>query len=321
MNMLSPEFEGKPIVTVKDGRAWTSSRDVADYFDKEHKNVLQAVDNLLRDAPELHGLNFQLNSYISSLREGVTRECRSYDMDRDGFALLAMGFTGAKALKFKLAYIRRFNAMEEALRARSAAGVDVPVSDLPPLLRAPSGVALTPLEINAWTAYLNMVRKTFGRDAAMALYESTDLPLVDRRAGTAGSVVVPELDGAAALRHLLGAPVANHGARLGELVLGAPDSPRLRHAVGVAGVWVAPEGFPDHVAVAMEHPRLTRAFALTSWAGDWSIALMALPGARPAPALVAFPDRRRRAVLLPWSVVRDAAATAMPAPDALQAAE
>ncbi|MBP2150103.1 phage regulator Rha-like protein [Xanthobacter flavus] len=48
---------------------------------------------------------------------GGTRQVRSFDMTRDGFTLLAMGFTGAKALKFKLAYIAEFNAMEEALKA------------------------------------------------------------------------------------------------------------------------------------------------------------------------------------------------------------
>lgn len=46
----------------------------------------------------------------------ANRETRSFDMNRDGFSLLVMGCTGHKALDFKLAYIRRFNEMEEGLR-------------------------------------------------------------------------------------------------------------------------------------------------------------------------------------------------------------
>jgi len=56
--------------------------------------------------------------YFKDLGDGIERSYPFIEMDRDGFTLLAMGFTGAKALKFKLAYIAAFNAMEVELRAR-----------------------------------------------------------------------------------------------------------------------------------------------------------------------------------------------------------
>ena len=50
--------------------------------------------------------------------DGYQRPQRGFELTRDGFMLLAMGFTGAKALQFKLAYIAKFNAMEAELRLR-----------------------------------------------------------------------------------------------------------------------------------------------------------------------------------------------------------
>lgn len=57
------------------------------------------------------------------------------------------------------------------------------------------------------------------------------------------------------------------------------------------------------VAFAVSHPRMQRAFAGTPWAEDWSLALLSVPGARPAPDLLEGFDRKRRAVLVPWETV------------------
>ncbi len=107
-----------PIVTIKNNAVVANSRDVAAYFGKEHFNVLQDIDALIKAAPEAE-LNFQVCSYKSV--EGG-RSYRAFDMTRDGFTLLAMGFTGKKALQFKLRYIAQFNAMEAEQRARELEG-------------------------------------------------------------------------------------------------------------------------------------------------------------------------------------------------------
>ena len=113
-----------PVVFERDGAIYTNTRDVAACFEKRHADVLREIDNLLENND-----NAKLRSLFSEAPYTVDRQTRTYrsvDLTKDGFTLLAMGFTGAKALAFKLAYIERFNAMETALRnmAPSLASLD-----------------------------------------------------------------------------------------------------------------------------------------------------------------------------------------------------
>lgn len=118
----------QPVVFTRDGEAFASSRDVAAYFGKEHRNVLQAIDNLMASEPDLRLRNFQQTVLErENPSGGAPIQSRAYEMNRDGFTLLAMGFTGTKALKWKLKYIEAFNVMEAEIRARSA---PVPVLDV-----------------------------------------------------------------------------------------------------------------------------------------------------------------------------------------------
>ena len=104
-----------PVLRAVEGRAVANSREVAAAFEKRHDNVLRDIDSLIATAPEC-ALKFEATSDKVAMPQGGIRTSRSFDMDRDGFALLAMGFTGAKALRFKLAYIEAFNRMEAELR-------------------------------------------------------------------------------------------------------------------------------------------------------------------------------------------------------------
>lgn len=106
------EAERNPIVFIRDGEVFANSREVAAYFDKEHRHVLRDIDNLIKAAPEVGLRNFGHTPYVDG-QNGQTY--RSFDMDQDGFALLAMGFTGAKALKWKLRYIEAFKVMRSQL--------------------------------------------------------------------------------------------------------------------------------------------------------------------------------------------------------------
>lgn len=90
---------------------FANSRDVAEFFGKEHKNVLRDIAILLCDAPAC-ALNFEPTSTTVDMPRGGARTARAFDMTHDGFTLLAMGFTGKKALQFKLQYIEAFNRME-----------------------------------------------------------------------------------------------------------------------------------------------------------------------------------------------------------------
>lgn len=111
-----------PVVNVRDGRVFASSRDVAAFFGKRHNDVLRDIDNLLKQEADLGLRSFAQTPYVES-QNGQTY--RSFSMDRDGFTLLAMGFTGAQALRWKLRYIEAFNAMEEQLRSQGAAAVNL----------------------------------------------------------------------------------------------------------------------------------------------------------------------------------------------------
>lgn len=115
MNELIPIFE-------VDGVPVTTSRAVAEQFGKQHKNVIQSIETLMQDLDKtedgkaFNRLNFQPVNYTDA--KGETR--KQYTMTRDGFTLLAMGFTGARALQFKLAYINAFNRMEQLIRGGRA---------------------------------------------------------------------------------------------------------------------------------------------------------------------------------------------------------
>jgi Rha family phage regulatory protein len=105
-----------PILVVVDGIPTTTSLDVARVFTKRHDIVLRSVENLRQQVPHERLHNFAETSTVINMPNGGTREERAYRLTRDGFTLLAMGFTGKKALTFKLAYIDAFNRMEAALR-------------------------------------------------------------------------------------------------------------------------------------------------------------------------------------------------------------
>lgn len=101
------------------GHPVTSSREVASHFEKRHNDVLRSIRDLLTAKPALHANFIEAEDQVE-IGKGATRTTPIILMDRKGFSLLAMGFTGAKALEFKCAFYDQFERMEEALRAPSA---------------------------------------------------------------------------------------------------------------------------------------------------------------------------------------------------------
>lgn len=108
------------IVTEKKGIPITTSRMVAEIFQKEHKNVLRDIENILSD-DEFSRLNFELSKYKT---RGKTYP--EYILTKDGFTLLVMGYNGEKAMSFKKAYIQRFNAMEAFIKSLETAKLEFP---------------------------------------------------------------------------------------------------------------------------------------------------------------------------------------------------
>jgi Rha family phage regulatory protein len=101
-----------PTLNVVNGQATTTSTDVAKFFHKRHDIVLRAIENVREDLDESNRRNFAVVEYTD--QKGERRP--AYLLTRKGFTLLAMGFTGKRALGWKLTYIDAFDAMEEALR-------------------------------------------------------------------------------------------------------------------------------------------------------------------------------------------------------------
>ena len=98
------------LITTYNNQPVTSSRMVAENFEKEHKHVLRDIDNLKKDVP-----NFGLMFYETEIPDSYGRPQRAYFINKKGFQLLAMGFTGKKAIEWKLKYIDAFEAMEKEL--------------------------------------------------------------------------------------------------------------------------------------------------------------------------------------------------------------
>lgn len=96
----------------ENGQVVVSSREVAENFGKEHKHVLRDIENLMRGEPKIGLSSMFFKSEYLSVQNKTLPE---YLMNRDGFTLLAMGFTGKEALEWKLKYIDAFNQMEQKL--------------------------------------------------------------------------------------------------------------------------------------------------------------------------------------------------------------
>lgn len=97
------------ILTGNSNQPVTTSKMIAEVFEKEHRNVLRDID-AFRDV-----LNFEQMFFETTEPDSYGRLQRVYQMNRDGFSLLAMGFTGQKALEWKVKYIEAFNYMEQQL--------------------------------------------------------------------------------------------------------------------------------------------------------------------------------------------------------------
>lgn len=101
-----------PLVIMKNQEAVTSSLNVAEGFEKQHAHVLRDVDDLKGAIQNWRDL-FHEGTYVHPQNK---QQYRVIYMNRDGFTLLAMGFTGKKALQFKLKYIEAFNQMEQHIK-------------------------------------------------------------------------------------------------------------------------------------------------------------------------------------------------------------
>ena len=111
-----------PIVSVINNHVTALSTDVAKYFGKNHFHVVRDIEKLIEKLPTCRASIFGASEVqiASNLKNAPAKLIKAYRMTRDGFTLLVMGWTGEKALQFKLAWLDAFNRMEEQLRKQQS---------------------------------------------------------------------------------------------------------------------------------------------------------------------------------------------------------
>lgn len=101
------------ILSTQNGEPVVSSRQIAESFGKEHRNVIQSIENISAENSAVTQMFFK-----TTYTAGTGKSYPMYLMNRDGFSLLVMGFTGKAAFEWKLKYIAAFNEMEKQLAQR-----------------------------------------------------------------------------------------------------------------------------------------------------------------------------------------------------------
>lgn len=104
------------------GRPTCLSTDVARHFQKKHQHVLRDIDRILAISSPERASNFGRTFIDVPGPNGAVRQIRAYRLTRDAFSILAMGFTGSAAIRWKWRYIEAFNALEAAARETLRAG-------------------------------------------------------------------------------------------------------------------------------------------------------------------------------------------------------
>ena len=113
MNAISINFQN--FVQIQNSQIVTTSEFIAQAFDKQHKHVLEKIEQISKEIKaSFFEPNFRLKAKQVKTGFGF-RETKSYELTKDGFMLLVMGFTGKQAMAIKIAYIEAFNAMSEAI--------------------------------------------------------------------------------------------------------------------------------------------------------------------------------------------------------------
>lgn len=100
---------------------------VADFFEKQHKHVLRDIAKITEPTSGLSKEFIRENFKADTYKDKTGRKLPCYQMTRDGFTMLVMGYTGAKAMKFKEMYIKRFNEMEQFIKYLVSARQEFPL--------------------------------------------------------------------------------------------------------------------------------------------------------------------------------------------------
>lgn len=259
------------LVTIsQNNQVITTSLMIAETFNKQHKDILKSIKTL--DIPEdFNERNFAPAKYLDKKGE----ERPMYEITRDGFTLLAMGFTGTKAMEFKLKYIKAFNEMENAIKEQQ----DEEIDDIS--LEYDSGnIQVAEFELRA----IKVICQLFGRDAAKQAYMSSKyLPkpiyAIDRK---------KDASAISCLEYLKMMFVSNY--------------PISRIIDNKCVDMLKPAGLDiveDMVHIATSSKDVARHFANSRWANNWIATLLELPHAERGRAAKRFAGVTAKYIMIP----------------------
>lgn len=134
-NLKERDYKMKQLIPMDDygvfadihNTARVDSRFVAKIFGKRHDHVLRDIEKIAAPKSGLSSEFRERNFVLSSYRSEQNKKLPCYEMTRDGFTMLVMGYTGTKAMRFKEAYIRRFNEMEFFIQTLVEARTEFPL--------------------------------------------------------------------------------------------------------------------------------------------------------------------------------------------------
>lgn len=157
----------------------TTSLKIAEKFEKQHKHVIEAIKNL--EIPEdFRQPNFRLTERETQMPgNGAIRKDPMYEITRDGFTFLAMGFTGKKAAEWKIKYIEAFNRMERHIKATPQDAVMIPRADYERILTAmEKSIAIYEARLEARITELE--KNSISAEAAQRIESKLDTLLAKR---------------------------------------------------------------------------------------------------------------------------------------------
>ena len=148
------------LITIENGQPVTTSLKIAELFRKQHKNVIQRIETL-QCSSDFNRLNFKPIFYNDS----YNRKQKGYEITKDGFAILVMGYNGKKAMEFKEKYINAFNQMATNMKnvlEHNQQPKKTKVIDAP----APVCYTVTAWERVTKTMLTSRMRKVLGKEAS-----------------------------------------------------------------------------------------------------------------------------------------------------------
>lgn len=131
-NLYPDLFPETLLVNIEGEQVFTTSLKIAEYFKKAHRNIVRSIEKLLEELPldAFNVLNFERVEYKD--KKGEVRFM--FKLNHDAFAILAMGFTGQKALEWKIKFLHAFREMETQLQERNNRWIKV-IDQIRPSLR------------------------------------------------------------------------------------------------------------------------------------------------------------------------------------------